>query len=38
MIEALIERGNAYASAGHVLFDVPSYERYGEPPTGRSRT
>lgn len=30
MIEALIERGNAYASAGHVLFDVPSYERYGE--------
>ena len=30
MIEALIGRGNAYAADGHVLFDVPSHERYGE--------
>ena len=30
MIDVLIERGNAYASEGHVLFDVPSYDRYGE--------
>ncbi len=30
MIDALIERGNAYASQDHVLFDVPSYDRYGE--------
>ena len=29
MIEVLIEKGNAYASEGHVLFDVNSYENYG---------
>ncbi|MCK4861654.1 MAG: cysteine--tRNA ligase [Rhodobacteraceae bacterium] len=29
MIEALIEKGHAYASEGHVLFDVNSYEAYG---------
>src|SRR3989338_816958 len=30
MIEELIENGNAYVSAGHVLFDVKSYKNYGE--------
>ncbi|NNC57344.1 MAG: cysteine--tRNA ligase [Woeseiaceae bacterium] len=30
MIEALIENGFAYVAEGHVLFDVSSYERYGE--------
>jgi cysteinyl-tRNA synthetase len=30
MIEKLIENGNAYESKGHVLFDVNSYENYGE--------
>lgn len=30
MIEALIEKGFAYVAEGHVLFDVSSYERYGE--------
>ena len=29
MISALIERGNAYAAAGHVLFDVRSFPAYG---------
>ncbi|OUS05224.1 cysteine--tRNA ligase [Rhodobacterales bacterium 52_120_T64] len=29
MIERLIERGNAYVSEGHVLFDVNSYDAYG---------
>ena len=29
MIERLIERGNAYASEGHVLFHVPSDPDYG---------
>jgi cysteinyl-tRNA synthetase len=29
MIEALIERGHAYASAGHALFHVPSDPEYG---------
>ncbi|MGE4062703.1 MAG: cysteine--tRNA ligase [Rhodospirillaceae bacterium] len=29
MIEELIERGHAYAAEGHVLFHVPSYEKYG---------
>ena len=29
MIAALIEAGHAYEADGHVLFDVPSYERYG---------
>jgi cysteinyl-tRNA synthetase len=30
MIEALIERGNAYAAEGHVLFAVDSYADYGK--------
>ena len=30
MIERLIERGNAYAADGHVLFNVPSNPDYGE--------
>jgi len=30
MIEKLIERGHAYVAEGHVLFDVGTYERYGE--------
>lgn len=29
MIEGLIEKGNAYESEGHVLFDVNSYDGYG---------
>ncbi|MEO1919615.1 MAG: cysteine--tRNA ligase [Paracoccaceae bacterium] len=29
MIEKLIASGNAYESAGHVLFDVNSYDAYG---------
>jgi len=29
MIETLIAKGNAYASEGHVLFDVNSYDAYG---------
>ncbi len=29
MIEALIERGNAYVAEGHVLFDVASHKDYG---------
>jgi cysteinyl-tRNA synthetase len=29
MIEALIERGNAYEADGHVLFDVASHKDYG---------
>ena len=29
MIEALIEKGFAYESEGHVLFDVAAYENYG---------
>ena len=29
MIESLIERGHAYTRDGHVLFDVPSYSKYG---------
>ncbi|MGE4611946.1 MAG: cysteine--tRNA ligase [Paracoccaceae bacterium] len=29
MIEKLIASGNAYKSAGHVLFDVNSYDAYG---------
>lgn len=29
MIEVLIEKGNAYISEGHVLFDVNSYDAYG---------
>ena len=30
MIEQLIGRGFAYAAEGHVLFNVPSHEDYGE--------
>lgn len=30
MIETLVEKGFAYVADGHVLFDVSSYERYGE--------
>ena len=30
MIEQLIGAGNAYAAEGHVLFNVTSYEGYGE--------
>ena len=30
MIEKLIKNGNAYVSEGNVLFDVKSYENYGE--------
>ncbi|PVA06023.1 cysteine--tRNA ligase [Thalassorhabdomicrobium marinisediminis] len=29
MIEALVEKGHAYAKEGHVLFRVRSYEKYG---------
>lgn len=34
--QRLIDAGHAYAADGHVLFDVPSYARYGEL-SGRSR-
>jgi cysteinyl-tRNA synthetase len=30
MIERLIAVGNAYAADGHVLFNVPSHDEYGE--------
>ena len=30
MIGALIARGAAYEAEGHVLFNVPAFERYGE--------
>ncbi len=30
MMEALIEKGHAYAAEGHVLFSVPSMDDYGE--------
>ncbi|MGA8260188.1 MAG: cysteine--tRNA ligase [Arenicellales bacterium] len=30
MIGALIDRGAAYEADGHVLFNVPAFERYGE--------
>ena len=36
LIEKLIERGHAYESDGHVLFNVPSFEGYGGL-SGRSR-
>ena len=36
LCEALIERGHAYASDGHVLFHVPSFPDYGGL-SGRSR-
>ncbi|MGQ0527357.1 MAG: cysteine--tRNA ligase [Alphaproteobacteria bacterium] len=36
LIEQLIARGHAYAAEGHVLFNVPSFEKYGGL-SGRSR-
>lgn len=30
MIQRLVEQGAAYEAEGHVLFNVPAYERYGE--------
>lgn len=36
LCEQLIERGHAYASDGHVLFNVPSFDQYGGL-SGRSR-
>ena len=30
MMEKLIESGHAYAAEGHVLFNVPSFEEYGQ--------
>ncbi len=36
MIEDLIERGHAYAAEGHVLFNVPSFPKYGSL-SGRNR-
>ena len=30
MIESLVEKGFAYVADGHVLFDVASFEHYGE--------
>lgn len=30
MIEDLIKKGHAYAAEGHALFDVTTYEHYGE--------
>ncbi|MCX7554835.1 cysteine--tRNA ligase [Marinicella sp. S1101] len=30
MIEVLIEKGHAYESEGHVLFDVTTYDKYGK--------
>ncbi len=35
-IEQLIERGHAYEAEGHVLFNVPSFKKYGGL-SGRSR-
>ncbi len=36
LIEKLIEKGHAYAADGHVLFHVPSFDKYGGL-SGRSR-
>ena len=36
LMEQLIERGHAYEAEGHVLFHVPSFEKYGGL-SGRSR-
>ncbi len=36
IIETLIEKNHAYASEGHVLFHVPSFEKYGRL-SGRNR-
>lgn len=36
MINDLVEKGHAYEKDGHVLFNVPSYERYGRL-SGRNR-
>lgn len=30
MIETMIDKGHAYETEGHVLFDVPSFEAYGK--------
>lgn len=30
MIQALIDKGAAYEAEGHVLFNVPAFDRYGE--------
>jgi cysteinyl-tRNA synthetase len=29
MMETLVTKGNAYAAAGHLLFDVPAFKAYG---------
>ncbi len=36
MIEALVAKGHAYEAEGHVLFNVPSFEGYGQL-SGRNR-
>ncbi len=36
IIKTLIEKNHAYASEGHVLFNVPSFKKYGKL-SGRSR-
>jgi len=36
MIETLIEKGHGYVNDGHVLFHVPSFEKYGQL-SGRNR-
>ena len=36
LIEKLVEQGHAYEADGHVLFNVPSFEKYGGL-SGRSR-
>ena len=36
LVQRLIEKGHAYENEGHVLFNVPSYEKYGAL-SGRSR-
>ena len=37
MIQTLVERDNAYEAEGHVLFDVDTFEAYGEL-SGRNRS
>lgn len=37
LVEALIERGHAYAAQGHVLFHVPSFPEYGRLSGRRTR-
>lgn len=36
MISALVEKGHAYENEGHVLFNVPSFDKYGRL-SGRER-